>query len=365
MNTSRNITRRLIKLSVFWSVIHFAFAGSVFAQCSPVGTEFQVNTYTNDFQWSPSVAVLSGGGFVVTWESAGQDGSGWGVYGQIFDIAGNKVGSEFKVNTYTTNDQQYTSVAGLSGGGFVVTWTSDGQDGSFYGVYGQVFDSSGKKVGSEFRVNTYTMNNQRFPSVAGLTKGRFVVIWGSEGQDGSGYGVYGQRYFCGGEVRKGELVLDFGAPYGLWHYDREKSQPWSQLNTVNPGLMTAADIDKDGQDELIVAFSGYGLYTYDQTNGWTPINTVIPEAVIPFRNGIACDFGAAHGLWFWDQTGGWKQINTVDPDKMIAADIDGDGQDELIVSFVGYGLYIYAEASGWTQINTELPDAMIGINLMN
>jgi len=302
---------------------------------------------------------------VVTWESSGQDGSGWGVYGQIFDIAGNKVGSEFKVNTYTTNDQQYTSVAGLSGGGFVVTWTSDGQDGSFYGVYGQVFDSSGKKVGSEFRVNTYTMNNQRFPSVAGLTKGRFVVIWGSEGQDGSGYGVYGQRYFCGGEVRKGELVLDFGAPYGLWHYDREKSQPWSQLNTVNPGLMTAADIDKDGQDELIVAFSGYGLYTYDQTNGWTPINTVIPEAVIPFRNGIACDFGAAHGLWFWDQTGGWKQINTVDPDKMIAADIDGDGQDELIVSFVGYGLYIYAEASGWTQINTELPDAMIGINLMN
>jgi hypothetical protein len=50
---------------------------------------------------------------------------------------------------------------------------------------------------------------------------------------------------------------------------------------------------------------------------------------------------------------------------MIAADIDGDDQDELIVSFVGYGLYSYDEASGWTQINTELPDAMIGINLIN
>ena len=105
MNTSRNITRRLIKLSVFWSVIHFAFAGSVFAQCSPVGKEFQVNTYTNDFQWSPSVAVLSGGGFVVTWQSAGQDGSSYGVYGQVFESLGDKVGSEFRVNTYITNAQ--------------------------------------------------------------------------------------------------------------------------------------------------------------------------------------------------------------------------------------------------------------------
>ena len=190
------------------------------------------------------------------------------------------------------------------------------------------------------------------------------MTWPSYGQDGSDYGVYGQRFSCGGEVGKGELVLDFGANYGLWHYDQEKSQPWTQLNTVNPALMTAVDIDGDGQDELVAAFPDYGLFTYDKTNGWTRINTVIPEAVIPFRNGIACDFGAAYGLWFWDQTGGWKQINFADPDKMISADIDGDGQDDLIVSFVGYGLYSYDEASGWKQINTVIPNAMIGVNLI-
>jgi hypothetical protein len=192
-----------------------------------------------------------------------------------------------------------------------------------------------------------------------------VVTWKSNGQDGSLYGVYGQRFSCGAEAQKSELVVDFGGTYGLWHYDQGKTQPWTQLNAANPALMTAVDIDGDGQDELVVSFVGYGLYTYEPVgNIWVQITTVIPEAMIRQGNGIACDFGAAYGLWLWDQTGGWKQINTVDPDKMIAEDIDGDGQQELIVSFVGYGLNIYDKAGGWTQITTVIPDAMIGINLM-
>ena len=54
--------------------------------CSMVssGSEFQVNTWTTDYQWNPSITSLPNGGFVVVWESKGQDGSGWGVYGRIF-----------------------------------------------------------------------------------------------------------------------------------------------------------------------------------------------------------------------------------------------------------------------------------------
>jgi len=58
----------------------------------------------------------------------------------------------------------------------------------------------------------------------------------------------------------------------------------------------------------------------------------------------------------------WKQINTVDPDKMISADVDGDGEDELMVSFVGHGLYIYNKKSGWTGITNVIPEAMLAIN---
>jgi hypothetical protein len=43
-----------------------------------------VNTWTTDNQWNPSITSLSNGGFVVVWESAYQDGSGFGVYGRMF-----------------------------------------------------------------------------------------------------------------------------------------------------------------------------------------------------------------------------------------------------------------------------------------
>jgi len=44
-----------------------------------------------------------------------------------------KIGPEFQVNSYTANDQEFSSVASLSNGDFVVTWMS-WQDGDDWGV---------------------------------------------------------------------------------------------------------------------------------------------------------------------------------------------------------------------------------------
>ena len=161
--------------------------------------EFRVNTYTTNYQYSPVIAALTGGGFAVTWQSSGQDGSGYGIYGQRYDGSGVVQGAEFRVNTYTTGDQEYYSsfgIAGLTGGGFVVTWWSFGQDGSSYGVYGQCYNASGAVQGGEFRVNTYTASYQQNPAIAGLTGEGFVVTWDSYGQDGSLYGVYAKTYIA-------------------------------------------------------------------------------------------------------------------------------------------------------------------------
>lgn len=167
------------------------------ASWTPVGSKFQVNQHTAGNQRYTSVAALSGGGFVVTWTSYSnhEDGSGSAVYGQRYDGAGAAAGDVFRVNTYTTGDQAFSSVAGLrGGGGFVIVWTSDGQDGSGQGVYGQLYDANGKRTGREFHVNTYTADNQFSPRVAALGGGGFVVTWISTGQDGAPLGIYGQRY---------------------------------------------------------------------------------------------------------------------------------------------------------------------------
>ena len=161
---------------------------------SPVGSEFHVNTYTSANQKEPSVAGLSDGGFVVTWQSKNQGGSRYEIWGQHFDVAGNPAGGEFHVNTNTSEHQNTPSVAALSSGGFVVTWESFQQDGSGDGVFGQRFDTSGVPVGSEFQVNSVTSSDQREPSVDALSDGGFVVTWHSRSQDGSGYGIYGQQF---------------------------------------------------------------------------------------------------------------------------------------------------------------------------
>jgi hypothetical protein len=129
--------------------------------------------------------------------------------------------------------------------------------------------------------------------------------------------------------------------------------------------MTALDLDKDGVEELVVCFEGYGLYTYDETNGWHLLNSIVPHGMVPQGKGLALNFGVTYGLWYYDQLGGFVQRNTVAPDQMVSMDLDKDGTEELVATFAGYGLYVYDQANGWSLLNSVSPDAMMGANLSN
>lgn len=157
------------------------------------GGEFRVNTTTLYDQYAETVTPLTNGDFLVTWEHAGLEGYGTEVYGQQFNSNGTRQGEEFRVHTTTANDQFFSAAAPLTDG-FVVTWTSRGQDGDGYGIYGQRFDNDGYALGSEFRVNSYTTHDQSGNFVAPLDNGGFVVTWSTEDRDGDGFGIYGQRY---------------------------------------------------------------------------------------------------------------------------------------------------------------------------
>ena len=124
------------------------------------GPEIRVNTTTAYDQSYPTVATLAEGGYVATWVSNGQDGSGNGIYAQGYDVGGNAVGSETRVNTTTVNNQGDPAVAALADGGYLVTWESLDQDGSGWGIYAQRYGADGDAVGSETRVNTTTASHQ-------------------------------------------------------------------------------------------------------------------------------------------------------------------------------------------------------------
>ena len=133
---------------------------------------------------------------MIVWESQYQDvitGVDYGIYGQSFTSSGIKIGNEFRVNTYILYDQRYPSIASLVNDNYIVTWQSKG-------IFGQIFDNSGNKIGNEFRVNIYRTNNQSNPSVSSLLNTNFVVVWMSYGQDSSGYGIFGNIYQSNGSI---------------------------------------------------------------------------------------------------------------------------------------------------------------------
>jgi hypothetical protein len=184
---------------------HYSAAGV------PLGGEFRVNTTTIGNQWLPAVAMGSAGNFVVAWESFGQDGSDYGVYAQRYSSAGVPQSGEFQVNTFTTGHQGEPAAVTDAAGDFLIAWESVGQDGSGVGVYVQTYLNDGSPDGGEFRVNSYTTGNQFLPSVGMDGAGDIAVAWTSAGQDGSGYGVYAQRYQLADAPKVADIVIDNGA----------------------------------------------------------------------------------------------------------------------------------------------------------
>ena len=118
-------------------------SGGVFAQRfgssgSAEGVELQVNTFTIGNQHNSRIEVDTEGDFVVTWTSP-RDGNSFGIFAQRFDSAGARLGVEFQVNTYTSSSQSAPALGMDGEGGFVVAWESTGQDGDLEGIFAQRF----------------------------------------------------------------------------------------------------------------------------------------------------------------------------------------------------------------------------------
>jgi hypothetical protein len=162
-----------------------------------VGSEFQANGGSGQgFQYFPSVATDALGNFVVVWQHFGYYGVRYGIHGARFDSSGNRLGY-FVADQNRTVKHGDASVSSDALGNFLVVWQSFGSDGDGNGVLGQRYDSAGVAQGNNFLVNSFTDRDQLSPSVAATGPDQFVVAWESFVQDGSGFGVFGQRFDFG------------------------------------------------------------------------------------------------------------------------------------------------------------------------
>ncbi|HEX8385762.1 MAG TPA: hypothetical protein VF576_06240, partial [Rubricoccaceae bacterium] len=196
-------------------------------------------------QSAPSVSLDADGDFVVAWQTAGQDGAGLAVFAQRYNAAAARQGGEFRVNTYTTSDQQNPSVDLDADGDFVVAWQSNGQDDFGLDVFAQRYSAGGVAQGSEFQVNTSSTNARSAPSVSLDADGDFAVAWTSVGQDGDGSGVYARRY-------DGASGAAAGSEF--------------RVNTYTTGDQTAPSVALDDTGDMVVAWQGPGSTSFSGTD---------------------------------------------------------------------------------------------------
>ncbi|KAJ6249598.1 g protein-coupled receptor-related [Anaeramoeba flamelloides] len=171
-------------------------------QGNKVNGRFLINTYQTGNQQEPVPVIFPDDSYFVCWHSQNQpeDSNGFGIFGQFFNIDNTKNGGEFMINTYVNSDQHdhSASIIGENLDQIVVVWESESQDGgdSSEGVYGQIINKMGKKIGEEFQIHTETEDEQYYPEVTNLLgSNKFVITWPSKTTDSDdSEGIYAQNY---------------------------------------------------------------------------------------------------------------------------------------------------------------------------
>lgn len=146
-------------------------------------TESSVGSQTLPLNSSANQIASNGSANVVVWEEGDQ------IHFRQFDTNGNATGGSQTIEAGNAFDRHTPAVAINASGQFVIAWVSDGQDGSGDGIYAQRFAADGTPLARpsaalsdanygnafEFRVNSFTTNDQQTPSVAMYDDGRFVI----------------------------------------------------------------------------------------------------------------------------------------------------------------------------------------------
>lgn len=237
------------------------------AKGEPFGNQSVVNAYTDLYQTAPAVAANSDGRFLVTWNSIYQVSrkDGWDVFSQVFNNDGTRVGTEFCINGATIGNQMDPAAVFIPNGSFLISF-KDGkgdifaqrfnqtaakigtefmvnakphwhmhwgkgasriatngddrlvvvwqnahpqppQDGSFLGVFAQVFDLEGNRIGNEIRVNEQSKDFEFQPSVSMLPSGEFFVVWIGP-SNGNQKSLFGRLFTKEGQTLSAELRLN-------------------------------------------------------------------------------------------------------------------------------------------------------------
>jgi hypothetical protein len=167
------------------SVIVFTGYYGIFSQrYDSNGQKLGENTRLNEnspvyWEPTPDVSMNPKGDFIVVWD---QDIYPLPqlIFAQLLDSQGNKIDSNFAVSSFLDINQysHHPKVAKASNGNSVVVWMNSFKDDSKTEIWGQLHNSSGEKIGENFKISDSTLSFWNYYPDVGIDKeGNFVVSW--------------------------------------------------------------------------------------------------------------------------------------------------------------------------------------------
>lgn len=233
------------------------------ADGTPLGGEFQINTYQTSRQLAPKLGVTDTGAFMVAWESnrlfPPQDHTAeWMISARAYDASGLPGGAETVVNLLAQGEKptpmpqpdgswrvgyrrygdiyhlpltstaqiQSLSASGdplgdpvdlLTTGGAVyaadgagnilLLFDQDNNGTDSYDVYAQWYDPAFQPKGPAYRVNTFSAGSQFISAAAVNRQGQSLLAWRSQ-HEGQGWDAYAQAYDVDGTPLGGEFRLN-------------------------------------------------------------------------------------------------------------------------------------------------------------
>ncbi len=346
-----------------------------------------VNETTNGDQRDAQIVMLNSGdaSAVVVWEGNGD------IYARYLNSDGTFSTGEILVNETITNVQNRPAVTVLSNGNVAIAWSSLGQDGSHYGVYGRILDQLGNPVTGEFGLAQETDYNQKSVSLTSHEDGSFHAVWVSEQLSGisNSIDIDGRiDFFSGG--RQFNVVVKgrkFGAD-GQAQTD-ELSLTAKTLFASNPQILRS----NSGELALIYAAKPVGKETDDSWDVYIqdvdPLtgqasgasvrvnNTSYGDQFVPRASAVADGYfvtwtslghdGDAEGVYGNLVQGGETLesdilINTTTSGRQFLSSVAATGNDAWVVSWSGFSsisrsLEIYAQK--FNQAPTKVQPASV------
>jgi hypothetical protein len=159
-------------------IAYSIYNSTCYQRFNPSGDSINPTTIISDTTYNVrdlvSIGIDADNNAVVTWVDSRSDNKD--IYAQLIDSLGDTIGGNFRVNDDAgTETQDLPHVSRSPSGKALIVWL-DERDG-ISDIYGQIYNSDGSPVGSNFKIDIDESANQYFNEVQYLPDGNFIVVW--------------------------------------------------------------------------------------------------------------------------------------------------------------------------------------------